>query len=113
MNTAETKSVLSDFGQNWLNFSTIYKRNQSVKPLLTAKAIQDNAINVDPHANFSSTGQITHVYQEVGKRSSYLLTGTQHSQKQVFEPVLKVEVVRQGQTVKINKITTSYVRTEH
>lgn len=57
-NDGERIELLKDFGHKWVNYDSVYERNQSIKDYLTEKAIEENAIDVDPHSDFEGVGEI-------------------------------------------------------
>ncbi|MCH1672956.1 hypothetical protein MKL18_13550 [Enterococcus faecalis] len=103
-------TLLNEFGKKWVNYSTIYKRNQSVREYLTDQAIKDNSIDVDPHADFEAKGKITDIYQKTDTSNQFVLLGEEEAKGNINKIVLQVEVLSEGNTYKINKITVNYMR---
>ena len=62
----ERIELLKDFGHKWVNYDSVYERNQSIREYLTEKAIEDNAIDVDPHADFEGVGAIESISRKIG-----------------------------------------------
>lgn len=106
------KTFLADFGQKYLNFDTVYQRNQSVRNRLTAHAQDELGIDADPHADFKSTGKVLDAYQSINDPQQYLLATDQHAQGQVFQPIIRLKIVKKGGQPKIDWLQTTWARTE-
>ncbi|EEN70411.1 hypothetical protein HMPREF0345_2683 [Enterococcus faecalis ATCC 29200] len=106
----EIKQLLTSFGKKWVNYETIYKRNQSVKEYMTEKAIKEHGINVDPKANFKGSGSITSINQSVEDSTRYVLLGEEKAKDLVSKIVLEVKVVPEAGNYKINELTVNYMR---
>lgn len=106
------KTFLADFGQKYLNFDTVYQRNQSVRNMLTAHAQDELGIDADPHADFKSSGKVLDAYQSINDPQQYLLATDQHAQDQVFQPIIRLKIVKKGGQPKIDWLQTTWARTE-
>ncbi|MDU6310834.1 MAG: EF0163 family protein [Enterococcus faecalis] len=108
--SADINVLLNDFGKKWVNYSTIFKRNQSVKEYLTDQAIKDNSIDVDPHADFEAKGKITDIYQKTDTSNQYVLLGEEESKGNRNKIVIQIDVVSEENDYKINRFTVNYMR---
>lgn len=104
----ERIELLKDFGHKWVNYDSIYERNQSIKDYLTEKAIEDNAIDVDPHADFEGVGEIESISRQTGNSDKYILVGNERTRGQ--ESILIIEVEFAEDEDKIDVIRVYYVR---
>lgn len=104
----ERIELLKDFGHKWVNYDSIYERNQSIKDYLTEKAIEDNAIDVDPHADFEGVGEIESISRQTGNSDKYILVGNERTRGQ--ESILIIEVEFAQDEDKIDVIRVYYVR---
>lgn len=109
-NEQEIYRLLRSFGTKWVNYDTIWARNQSVRELLTENCIEKANIDVDPHADFESYGEITGIYKSLDNENEYTICGEENTQDQFFESVLKITVIQDGDSYKIDDIVISYVR---
>ena len=104
------QDLVKEFGERWVNFSSVDERNSSVKEFLTEECIEANGINVPVHAEFDTTGKITNVYQSTEEEDSYIVFGTEESKGNRNTIVLNVEVTTSGDEVLISKIVVNYVK---
>lgn len=104
----ERIELLKDFGHKWVNYDSVYERNQSIKDYLTEKAIEDNAIDIDPHADFKGVGEIKSISRQMGNSDKYILLGSEKSRGQ--ESILMIEVEFAEDEDKIDVIRVYYVR---
>lgn len=86
----ETRNMLERFGSEWLNYRSIYDRNQSVKPMLTPRAIDMYAIDVDPNVELVAEGAVTNVFKE--DDSTYLITGDEQLRGVFYKVFIEVEL---------------------
>lgn len=107
-NDEERIKLLEDFGKKWINYATVYERNQSVKSYLTDKAIEDNAIDTDPHADFKGAGEITSISRQTNDPNKYILVGNEKTKEQ--DNILMIEVEFAETEDKIDVIRVYYVR---
>lgn len=104
----ERIELLKDFGHKWVNYDSVYERNQSIKDYLTEKAIEDNAIDIDPHADFKGVGEIKSISRQMGNSDKYILLGSEKARGQ--ESILMIEVEFAEDEDKIDSIRVYYVR---
>lgn len=100
--------LLKDFGHKWVNYDSVYERNQSIRDYLTEKSIEENAIDVDPHADFEGVGEIKSISRKVGSTDKYILVGSEKTRGQ--ESILMIEVEFAEDEDKIDVIRVYYVR---
>lgn len=104
----ERIELLKDFGHKWVNYDSVYERNQSIREYLTEKAIEDNAIDVDPHADFEGVGAIESISRKIGNTDKYILVGSEKTRGQ--ESILIIEVEFAENENEIDSIRVYYVR---
>src|SRR5699024_10412715 len=71
--------LIEQFGEKWLNYKSVYQRNQSVRMFLTDKAIGENGIDVDPHVEEPTDGEIYQIAQNLKNEKQWLLFGRERS----------------------------------
>ena len=71
--------LIERFGEKWLNYKSIYQRNQNVKSLMTERAIQENGIEVDPHVEEPTEGEIYQIAQNLKNEKQWMLFGRERS----------------------------------
>lgn len=106
----QTLSMLEDFGNKWINYSSIYNRNQSVKELFTQQAIKDNSLNVDPHVEIRATGTITTISQSMTENNKFVLVGIEKTNNNPTKIFLEIEIEEENNQPLISKLTVSYAR---
>lgn len=104
----ERIELLKDFGHKWVNYDSVYERNQSIREYLTVTAIDENAIDVDPHADFEGVGEIESISRQTGNVDKYILVGNEKTRGQ--ESILMIEVELAENEDKIDVIRVYYVR---
>ena len=75
----QTYQLIEQFGEKWLNYKSVYQRNQSVRMFLTDKAIGENGIDVDPHVEEPTDGEIYQIAQNLKNEKQWLLFGRERS----------------------------------
>ena len=85
---SETQEMLEKFGRNWLNYDSIYKRNQSVKMYLSDEAIETYAIDVDPNVEIEAEGSVTNVFR--ADEYTYLITGEERSRGNFYKVFIEI-----------------------
>lgn len=105
---SERIELLKDFGHKWVNYDSVYQRNQSIKDYLTENAIEENAIDVDPHADFEGVGEIESISRQTGDTDKYILVGNEKTRGQ--DSILMIEVEFAEADDKIDAIRVYYVR---
>lgn len=93
-NWEETRSMLERFGSEWLNYRSIYDRNQSVKPMLTQRAIDMYAIDVDPNVELVAEGTVTNIFKS--DELTYLITGEEHLRGNFYKVFIEIELSDDG-----------------
>ena len=106
--STDRMELLKNFGENWVNYASIYERNQSVKSFLTDKAIEENAIDIDAHADFKGEGEIQSIFQDVNHSDKYSIVGNEKAKE--LESILMIEVEFASGEDKIDVIRVYYVR---
>lgn len=71
--------LIERFGEKWLNYKSIYQRNQNVKSFMTERAIQENGIEVDPHVEEPTEGEIYQIAQNLKNEKQWMLFGRERS----------------------------------
>lgn len=104
----EIEAMLKDFGTRWVNYDSIYGRNQSVREYLTEKCITANSIDTNPNVELKTFGEIKQVYRSIEDDSLYVLTGTEERDTNMSTIILEVTVDKEQ--MKIDRITINYVR---
>lgn len=104
------QDLVKEFGERWVNFSSVDDRNASVKEFLTKECIEANGIDVPVHAEFETVGKITNVYQSTEEEDSYIIFGTEEAKGNRNTIVLKVELESSGTDFLVSKIVVNYVR---
>lgn len=102
----DIQALLKSFGTNWINYETIYERNQSVRDYLTEICIKENGIDVDPHVGLRGEGKITGIYQSLDNPYQYIVVGEERVEDIVSDIILEVEVDKEQ--VKISNIVVNY-----
>lgn len=70
----KNETFLTNFAENWTNFSSIEERNQSVKDFLSEKAIHDNGIDAKLNVEFVSKGEVKKIAKvNDEKQDKYML----------------------------------------
>lgn len=104
-------ALIGEFGKRWLNYSSIGKRNASVVELCTEKAVKNNGLAADPHAEFKGEGKFTLVTQDVDQTDTYLMFGNDVVRETIHRQVLlQLKVVESEGTYKIDEIVLNYVQ---
>ncbi len=93
-NWEETRSMLERFGNEWLNYRSIYNRNQAVKPMLTQRAVDMYAIDVDPNVELVAEGTVTNIFKS--DESTYLITGEEHLRGVFYKVFIEIELSEDG-----------------
>lgn len=104
------EDLVKEFGERWVNFSSVDERNASVKEFLTKECIKANGIDVPVHAEFETVGKITNVYQSTEEEDSYIVFGTEEAKGNRNTIVLNVELESSGTDFLVSKIVVNYVR---
>lgn len=104
------KIYLHEFGRRFLNYETIYQRNQSVKSFFTEKASLENGLDVDPHADFARSGNVKGVYQSMDNEGSYIITAEETSDANTVGMVLEIDLAEEDGSPKIDRLAVHYVR---
>lgn len=100
---------LQDFGKRWLNYKSIYQRNQSVRDFFTEEAIENYSINFDPKVEFEATGKIILVTQSMSNENRYLLLGEESARGSWNKVIIELELT-EDEEPKISQMTINYMR---
>ncbi|MET1995588.1 EF0163 family protein [Enterococcus faecium] len=101
--------LLQNFGKHWLNYDSIYQRNQSVRDWLTEEAIENYSIDFDPKVEFESSGKITLITQSMFNENSYLVMGEESARGSWNKVIIELELI-EDEDPKINHMTVNYMR---
>lgn len=63
----------------YVNFHSIDDRNQSVMDFVTEDCQKQNALDIEVHADFDSTGMIENSYQDLIDPQSFIVIGKEES----------------------------------
>lgn len=108
-NDEAIQKMLKDFGDKWLNYDTVYNRNQSVREYLTKNCIKENGIDVDPKATFDSKGTVKDLTQSIDNDNRYLIIGEERIEKNTRS--IFIYVTLNEEQTKISEIKVYYVST--
>jgi len=103
--------LIEQFGEKWLNYKSIYQRNQNVKPFLTDRAIQENGIEVDPHVEEPTEGEIYQIAQNLKNEKQWMLFGRERSKG--GDNFILIVFGLDDSFQKIDQMKISYVRTAY
>ncbi|CAI3323343.1 EF0163 family protein [Enterococcus cecorum] len=103
--------LIEQFGEKWLNYKTVYQRNQSVRMFLTDKAIEENGIDVDPHVEEPTDGEIYQIAQNLKNEKQWLLFGRERSKG--GDNFILIVFGLDDSFKKIDQMKISYVRTAY
>ncbi len=73
------KDILESFVDAYVNFHSIDDRNQSVMNFVTEDCQKENALDIEVHADFDSTGTIESSYQDLTDPDSFIVVGKEES----------------------------------
>lgn len=99
---------LSEFGEKWVNYSSINSRNQSVRTYFTDEAAKENGLDVDPRMEIEGNGEIRQIFQSLDDQSTYVLLGEERVREVVSDIMLEVTIDKEKE--RISKLTVRYVR---
>ena len=103
--------LIEQFGEKWLNYKTVYQRNQSVRMFLTDKAIEENGIDVNPHVEEPTDGEIYQIAQNLKNEKQWLLFGRERSKG--GDNFILIVFGLDDSFKKIDQMKISYVRTAY
>lgn len=107
----QTYRLIEQFGEKWLNYKSVYQRNQSVRMFLTDKAIEENGIDVDPHVEEPTDGEIYQIAQNLKNEKQWLLFGRERSKG--GDNFILIVFGLDDSFQKIDQMKISYVRTAY
>ena len=107
----QTYQLIEQFGEKWLNYKSVYQRNQSVRMFLTDKAIGENGIDVDPHVEEPTDGEIYQIAQNLKNEKQWLLFGRERSKG--GDNFILIVFGLDDSFKKIDQMKISYVRTAY
>lgn len=107
----QTYQLIEQFGEKWLNYKSVYQRNQSVRMFLTDKAIEENGIDVDPHVEEPTDGEIYQIAQNLKNEKQWLLFGRERSKG--GDNFILIVFGLDDSFQKIDQMKISYVRTAY
>lgn len=108
-NNEAIQKMLKDFGDKWVNYDTVYNRNQSVREYLTENCIKENGIDVDPKVTFDSKGSVKDLTKSVEDNSHYLVMGKETINQNTRSIFIYVTIDQEQS--KISEIKVYYVST--
>lgn len=103
--------LIEQFGEKWLNYKSVYQRNQSVRMFLTDKAIGENGIDVDPHVEEPTDGEIYQIAQNLKNEKQWLLFGRERSKG--GDDFILIVLGLDDTFQQIDQMKISYVRTAY
>lgn len=103
--------LIEQFGEKWLNYKSVYQRNQSVRMFLTDKAIGENGIDVDPHVEEPTDGEIYQIAQNQKNEKQWLLFGRERSKG--GDDFILIVLGLDDTFQQIDQMKISYVRTAY
>ena len=103
--------LIERFGEKWLNYKSIYQRNQNVKSFMTEQAIQENGIEVDPHVEEPTEGEIYQIAQNLKNEKQWMLFGRERSKG--GDNFILIVFGLDDSFQKIDQMKISYVRTAY
>lgn len=103
--------LIEQFGEKWLNYKSVYQRNQSVRMFLTDKAIGENGIDVDPHVEEPTDGEIYQIAQNLKNEKQWLLFGRERSKG--GDNFILIVLGLDDTFQQIDQMKISYVRTAY
>lgn len=106
----EEQNKVRDFSKRLVNYDSVYKRNQSIKPLLTTKCIEENTIDVDPHVDIKATGKVISVANDLDDKHTYLVLAEEKVNNS--ENKLVITIKYNVQMEKIEQYEINYIRSE-
>lgn len=107
----QTYQLIEQFGEKWLNYKSVYQRNQSVRMFLTDKAIGENGIDVDPHVEEPTDGEICQIAQNLKNEKQWLLFGRERSKG--GDNFILIVLGLDDTFQQIDQMKISYVRTAY
>lgn len=107
----QTYQLIEQFGEKWLNYKSVYQRNQSVRMFLTDKAIGENGIDVDPHVEEPTDGEIYQIAQNLKNEKQWLLFGRERSKG--GDNFILIVLGLDDTFQQIDQMKISYVRTAY
>lgn len=107
----QTYQLIEQFGEKWLNYKSVYQRNQSVRMFLTDKAIGENGIDVDPHVEEPTDGEIYQIAQNQKNEKQWLLFGRERSKG--GDDFILIVLGLDDTFQQIDQMKISYVRTAY
>ncbi|GEN21983.1 hypothetical protein LAC02_52640 [Ligilactobacillus acidipiscis] len=84
------KDILESFVDAYVNFHSIDDRNQSVMNFVTEDCQKENALDIEVHADFDSTGMIERSYKDLTDPDSFIVVGKEESRGASHEFLMKV-----------------------
>lgn len=107
---AKKQVLLETFGENWVNYSSVKERNNSVRGFMTSGCIEANGIDATTHAQFEAKGEITDIYQSISEEDTFLLTGVETTNGNQQLIVLTLTLTEEEGQFLISELTVSYVK---
>lgn len=108
MDELDVELLIEKFCSKWLNFENVYERNQAIKPFVTEEYAKENTLDVDPHVQYESRGEIESISQNITNKNSYVILGQEKSKDYVNDFVLVIEL--SAEQDKITTIDMAYVK---
>lgn len=88
-------AFLENFGNDWLNFSSISERNQQVEKYMTDNAIENAPLEANEKDQQESTGSIKAITQDIEDPQRYILLGEEITQDESKEVILEVKLINE------------------
>lgn len=107
-------TFLQDFGEKFLNYSSIDERNKSVRDMFTgeARAINglDTSVDINVEGKGKGKGKVKAIYRQTTEEMKYVIVGTDEANGNKNGIVLFVELMDKNGETKISQLTVSYIR---
>ncbi|MGQ4822575.1 EF0163 family protein [Enterococcus faecalis] len=103
-------TFLQDFGEKFLNYSSIDERNKSVRDMFTGEARAINGLDTSVDINVEGKGKVKAIYRQTTEEMKYVIVGTDEVNGNKNGIVLFVELMDKNGETKISQLTVSYIR---
>ena len=103
-------TFLLDFGEKFLNYSSIDERNKSVRDMFTGEARAINGLDTSVDINVEGKGKVKAIYRQTTEEMKYVIVGTDEANGNKNGIVLFVELTDKNGETKISQLTVSYIR---
>lgn len=98
----KNETFLTNFAENWTNFSSIEERNQSVKDFLSEKAIHDNGIDAKLNVEFVSKGEVKKIAKVSDEKQDKYMVLVDEKARDEANTMLIEATIKQNQVEDFN-----------